>query len=515
MKSNKFNLKVMYHKFFVFLPALIVIMLILMIYVSYWVSYIIPLLQNWNRHISKTSFDYPFALTSSKHSSRTKGLILGISSGIFVILLFINLLRTIFSDPGYFPSPMALEYKIVIKNFQMEAEEKLRDKIRKETEDNQHKISEEYIDSDIEKNILELNSGKKENKKRNYKIKSNNDKDKAKLETDYNKEKKEEETKIPLEDSFKISENNSKNLIQFSKFISQGPICFEEYKRNSKFLRKWDYNENINNACQIVENSKTNEFILGDNFSFLNDTPRKDNSKEAEIDLILKNSEKNSEDAKLAIKEKDNNNKNDDIKNENDDSIFDVFLGFDNAKAFLCGACIRLKLERSHHCKQCGKCVLKMDHHCPWLANCIGYNNYKFFLLTHLYGTISCFIVLCTYWETFVNLYPQVKISIFIMSFHLFVYITTLGLFIFLVWLLVVNWSLMFQGMTVIENADRERFPSAKFSNQYDLGYYKNFKNVLGENPFLWFLPIATYDKYNGYYFEKNDQKFEKFQMIE
>ena len=57
MESNKFNLKVMYHKFFVFLPALIVIMLILMIYVSYWVSYIIPLLQNWNRHISKTSFD--------------------------------------------------------------------------------------------------------------------------------------------------------------------------------------------------------------------------------------------------------------------------------------------------------------------------------------------------------------------------------------------------------------------------------------------------------------------------
>merc|ERR1711908_46403 len=115
MEDGKFSLKVMYHKFFVSLPALLVIMLILMIYVSYWVSYIIPLLQNWNVHISKTSIDYPFALTSTRNNSGQKGLILGISSGIFVILLFINLLRTIFSNPGYFPSPTELEYKIVQK----------------------------------------------------------------------------------------------------------------------------------------------------------------------------------------------------------------------------------------------------------------------------------------------------------------------------------------------------------------------------------------------------------------
>ena len=63
----------------------------------------------------------------------------------------------------------------------------------------------------------------------------------------------------------------------------------------------------------------------------------------------------------------------------------------------------------------------------------------------------------------------------------------------------------MFQGMTVIENADRERFPSAKFKNNYDLGYYRNFKNVFGDNFFIWFLPILPYDKYKGIYFEKND----------
>merc|ERR1712151_790130 len=122
----------------------------------------------------------------------------------------------------------------------------------------------------------------------------------------------------------------------------------------------------------------------------------------------------------------------------------DGYIGYDVGKAFLCGSCVRLKVERSHHCKQCGKCVLKMDHHCPWLANCIGYKNYKFFLLTHLYGSIVCFIVLTSYWETFVNVTYDDKRSLFALCWHLFVFFNTFGLFSFLIWLLVVNWMLMF-----------------------------------------------------------------------
>jgi hypothetical protein len=189
---------------------------------------------------------------------------------------------------------------------------------------------------------------------------------------------------------------------------------------------------------------------------------------------------------------------------------FEGFVGYDVGRAFLCGTCVRIKVERSHHCKQCGKCILKMDHHCPWLSNCIGYSNYKFFLLIHLYGMILCSFVFFSYWETLYNNCFDYSSSVITLSWNMFVYTINLGLFIFLVWLFYINWTLMFQGLTVIENADRERFPSAKFNNPYDFGYYKNFVTVFGTSPLIWFLPIKHEDIYEGIYFKKNNEKEDK-----
>jgi hypothetical protein len=54
-----------------------------------------------------------------------------------------------------------------------------------------------------------------------------------------------------------------------------------------------------------------------------------------------------------------------------------------------CNKCMLLKPARAHHCSICKRCVLKMDHHCPWVDNCVGFKNYKFFLLFLIYGTLT------------------------------------------------------------------------------------------------------------------------------
>ncbi|WWD22188.1 hypothetical protein CI109_106679 [Kwoniella shandongensis] len=59
-----------------------------------------------------------------------------------------------------------------------------------------------------------------------------------------------------------------------------------------------------------------------------------------------------------------------------------------------CKKCEGWKPERCHHCRHCGQCVLKMDHHCPWVGTCVGYHNYKPFLLFVSYATLLSIYVM-------------------------------------------------------------------------------------------------------------------------
>ena len=57
----------------------------------------------------------------------------------------------------------------------------------------------------------------------------------------------------------------------------------------------------------------------------------------------------------------------------------------------LCTYCQLIKSETSFHCLFCGSCVELFDHHCPFLNSCLGYRNYKYFLVF----IVSYFTFLC------------------------------------------------------------------------------------------------------------------------
>ena len=92
-----------------------------------------------------------------------------------------------------------------------------------------------------------------------------------------------------------------------------------------------------------------------------------------------------------------------------------------DGRARYCQKCNYMKPDRTHHCSICKRCILKMDHHCPWLGNCIGFRNYKPFVLFLIYLTLFCFV--CTveaavtlwYWISYVtpvHTPPQLPLSL-------------------------------------------------------------------------------------------------------
>lgn len=68
-----------------------------------------------------------------------------------------------------------------------------------------------------------------------------------------------------------------------------------------------------------------------------------------------------------------------------------------------CEKCQLIKPDRAHHCSVCGTCVLKMDHHCPWVNNCVGFHNYKFFMLFLAYALLYCMFITATSLQYFIQ----------------------------------------------------------------------------------------------------------------
>uniref|UniRef100_A0AAY3ZYP9 Palmitoyltransferase n=1 Tax=Denticeps clupeoides TaxID=299321 RepID=A0AAY3ZYP9_9TELE len=165
-----------------------------------------------------------------------------------------------------------------------------------------------------------------------------------------------------------------------------------------------------------------------------------------------------------------------------------------------CDHCQLIKPDRCHHCSSCDQCVLKMDHHCPWVNNCVGFSNYKFFVLFLGYSSLYCLFITATVLQYFIkfwtNQLPDTHAKFHVL-FLFFVasmfFISVMSLFIYHLWLVGKN-------RTTIEAFRSPVFRGGTDKNGFTLGFSKNVAEVFGDEKKLWFLPIYT-SQGDGYTF--------------
>ncbi|KAK9332619.1 DHHC palmitoyltransferase-domain-containing protein [Lipomyces starkeyi] len=191
----------------------------------------------------------------------------------------------------------------------------------------------------------------------------------------------------------------------------------------------------------------------------------------------------------------------------------------ENGQQRYCSKCKCWKPDRTHHCSTCGTCVLRMDHHCPWFSSCIGYDNHKYFILFLIYVVVFCLVsffasgIVLLDWidrSEYLDTYISLNwVFLFIVS---IIFAVAVGIF------LCYQLYLLFANKTTIEAMETQRYKSSVASSSYrysqppssesvgnvfDLGWRENFRQVMGDNPWTWFLPVRT-SKGNGTTFPTN-----------
>eukprot|EP00866_Antonospora_locustae_P002253 jgi/Antlo1/2253/409 len=188
----------------------------------------------------------------------------------------------------------------------------------------------------------------------------------------------------------------------------------------------------------------------------------------------------------------------------------------------VCPICDTFKPPRAHHCSKCGKCYLKYDHHCFLLGTCIVFQRYKFFYQFLFYNSI---LVIFTVYVYIHQILRRDNDTIYMV--HYIVNVALLGpLIIYYITLLVFHTLLILNNETTVEfyalnsfilgdNSHNDVFQEGpvinrsnsrnkKYLNPYNIGKFKNWCEVFGDNWIEWFLPTYT-TKGDGISFPKKN----------
>uniref|UniRef100_A0A3B4Y925 Palmitoyltransferase n=2 Tax=Seriola TaxID=8160 RepID=A0A3B4Y925_SERLL len=157
-----------------------------------------------------------------------------------------------------------------------------------------------------------------------------------------------------------------------------------------------------------------------------------------------------------------------------------------------CHSCQVIKPDRCHHCSTCEMCVLKMDHHCPWVNNCVGFSNYKYFVLFLAYASLYCVVICATVVQYFIKFWTK-QLPETHAKFHiLFLFFVAALFFISILSLLSYHLWLVGKNRTTIEAFRAPVFANGPDKNGFSLGCSRNVAEVFGEQAKYWMFPVFS-----------------------
>ncbi|RUS26420.1 hypothetical protein BC938DRAFT_470792 [Jimgerdemannia flammicorona] len=234
-----------------------------------------------------------------------------------------------------------------------------------------------------------------------------------------------------------------------------------------------------------------------------------------------------------------------------------------NGELRFCQKCQAYKLDRAHHCGTC-------KNHCPWyiclsieclcwfslksrltgfplpslradpppprINNCVGHHNQKAFYLFIVYGSIYCVFVAVTVVPPLLEVI-NVPMGVLQLDFNWAFLVMISGMFgLFLVPFTIFHTRQLLSNRTTIETYERAHYrmserprragpdngvTTSKHLNVWDLGTKRNFMEVMGPEPKLWFIPINNSEgdgltfPLNAYAYDVlDDEEDEERQMV-
>ncbi|KAI5191717.1 palmitoyltransferase ZDHHC2/15/20 [Nematocida sp. AWRm77] len=163
-------------------------------------------------------------------------------------------------------------------------------------------------------------------------------------------------------------------------------------------------------------------------------------------------------------------------------------LYVDESEMNICTICKTPKPTRSHHCKKCNRCLLLMYKHLDWVDICIGFTNYKFYIVFLFYSVILSILGILAF--TYSLSYGSIAFSEFNdmdMTVPMIIALVAQGIF-----LVGISYELVVAVYSVLINQTPEerKHPPEDKRISYDLGMYTNWKTIMGPKWYMWFLPM-------------------------